>query len=365
MAKGVLGVRKRLVVVAVVAVAVVLVSSLVVIGRSVWERLHRTDFQIALGSVPANSLRVSYTDWAVVRHRLGLDLGAEPSPGQVDKLMSRAYDLDLSAASSLSNSAPALQSKYGFSPANASWEAYAQSRAGATMVMAMPKGTDFGLLAQNLRSLGYGQPRGDTGVWTGGVDLVSSIDISITPELQYVVLLKKQRLVVTSDTSSYAATSANVAQGHADSLTSSGPMKQLAGRVGEPAAAVVWAGDFACADLAMSKADAASQRQADQLVARVGGVSPLSGLILAMGADRRLTVAEQFDSSDQADRNLRPRAQLAAGEAVGRGGSFSDQFKLTSTKAVGSTDLLVLTPKASTGYVLSALYDGPLIFATC
>ena len=66
-----------------------------------------------------------------------------------------------------------------------------------------------------------------------------------------------------------------------------------------------------------------------------------------------------------ADKNLRPRAKLAVGEAIGRGGSFSEDFKLTSSKAVGSNVVLDLRPREKTGYVLSALYDGPVLFATC
>jgi hypothetical protein len=86
---------------------------------------------------------------------------------------------------------------------------------------------------------------------------------------------------------------------------------------------------------------------------------------MAMTPDRTLTVAEQFESTDQARENLRARARLAVGDAVGRGGSFADDFRLTSSRATGSTVLLTMKPKQRTGFVLSALYDGPVIFATC
>jgi hypothetical protein len=128
---------------------------------------------------------------------------------------------------------------------------------------------------------------------------------------------------------------------------------------------MVWGRDFACRDLAMSQADAGDQREADQLISRAGQVSPLSGLVMAMAPDRTLTVAEQFESTDQARENLRARARLAVGPAVGRGGSFADDFRLTSAKATGSTVLLALRPKQRTGFVLSSLYDGPVILATC
>ena len=119
--------------------------------------------------------------------------------------MSKAYDSDFSAASSIDESAVALQKHYGFSPANAQWEAYAQGRKGATMVLKVADGTDFGVLAANLTTAGYKKPTKDDGVWNGGVDLVAGLDPTLTPELQYVVLLKDQGLVVTSDDASYAA----------------------------------------------------------------------------------------------------------------------------------------------------------------
>ena len=59
------------------------------------------------------------------------------------------------------------------------------------------------------------------------------------------------------------------------------------------------------------------------------------------------------------------RATLAVGEAVGRGGSFADDFVLESSKAVGSSVVLDMRPRSETGFVLSALYDGPVLFATC
>ena len=54
------------------------------------------------------------------------------------------------------------------------------------------------------------------------------------------------------------------------------------------------------------------------------------------------------------------------GPALGRGeGSFDDDFELTRSRAVGSDVLLDLRPRTDDGFVMSALYDGPLLFATC
>ena len=86
---------------------------------------------------------------------------------------------------------------------------------------------------------------------------------------------------------------------------------------------------------------------------------------MAMLANRTLRVVARFENGDEARKNLRPRARLAVGEAVGRGGAFSDDFRLTRSRTDGSTVVLDLAPREKSGYVLSALYDGPLIFATC
>ncbi|HET8561760.1 MAG TPA: hypothetical protein VFL69_14660 [Marmoricola sp.] len=341
----------------VVALAVVLLAAIGWTGKVLWDRAHRTDFQQALGLVPASSLRVGFTDWASVRARL--------HTADVKRLEAKAYNTDLSAASSIDQEGVALQRLYGFGPGTATWEAYAQSRQGATMVLKLPDTSDFGAIAGHLRDNGYHQPSSDTGVWRGGIDLVASLDPTLSPEVQYVVLLADQHLVVTSDQSSYAATAARVAAGDGRSLADLDSVGEMASRVPAPAAAMVWSRDFACRDLAMSKADAGDQRLAQQLITRAGPVSPLSGLVMAMAPDRTLTVAEQFESTGQARENLGARAKLAVGQAVGRGGSFADDFRLTAAKATGSTVLLTMKPKQRVGFVLSDLYDGPVIFATC
>lgn len=351
---------KRVVVLA--AAAVLLVSAVVVGGVTWWHRAHRTDFERALAVVPNGSLRVGFTDWAAVRQTLQVH-GTDPSA--VRRLQSKAYDDDLSAASSIDQEGVALQRLYGFGPATADWEAYAQSRQGAALVLRLPDSADFDDLASNLRDLGYKQPAQEDGVWRGGIDLVASLDPTLSPEVQYVVLLADRHLVVTSDRSSYAATAARVAAGDGESLADLDSARAMVSRLGEPAAAMLWSRDFACRDLAMSQADDNDQQQAQGLIARAGKVTPLSGLVMAMDDRRALHVVEGFESADQAKENLRARARLAVGEAVGRGGSFADDFRLTRSATDGSAVVLVLEPKEGTGFVLSALDDGPVLFATC
>lgn len=337
----------------------------VVVGRKVWQDAHRTDFREALDAVPRSTLRLAFTDWAAVRRALDVPDQARPTDATIEKLTTEAYDTDLAAASSIDEATAALQKHFGFSPATAQWEAFAQSPEGAAMVVRMPDGFDLDRVTEHLDDLGFTEPSKPTGVWKGGIDLVAAIDPTITPELQYVAVLADQHLIVTSDVQSYAKEAVAAAMGDSDSLGDLESTRELVGKLAEPAAAMLWSGDFACSDLAMSRADQDSQDHADALVADAGGVTPLSGLVMALAADRTLTVGELFESSGQAGDNLRPRAELAVGEAPGRGGSFSDDLELISSRTDGSAVLLELRPKADEGFVLSALDNGPVLFATC
>jgi len=351
--------------VVVVATALALVALAVVVVPRVWRATHRTGLEAALDVVPRGTLRLAFTDWAKVRAELGVPDQTHPTAATIDELTRKGYDSDLSAASSIDESTAALQKNFGFSPATVDWEAYAQSKAGATMVVRVPDRFDLDTVTGHLEDLGFTKPSSPTGVWKGGVDLVAAIDPTITPELQYVAVLADRHLIVTSDTEDYAKEAAAAAEGRADTLADLSSTADLVGKLAEPAAALVWTRDFACQDLAMSQADQDSQTEAASLVTRAGGVHPLSGLVMAMRPDRTLTVGEQFESSAQAHADLRPRARLAVGDSPGRGGSFSDDFRLTSSRTDGSAVLLELRPRARSGFVLSALDNGPVLFATC
>ena len=358
-----MGSRQRTV--AVTAVAVVVLAAVVVIGNRILGERNRTDLSRALDVVPSSTLRLSFTDWSAVRDALGPELGDDPDAEAIGDLISKGYDRDLTAVSSIDESAVALQQHFGFSPATMSWEAFAQGRSGATMVVRMPDGFDFDDVEHKLTGLGFTKPKKDDGVWLGGTDLVAAIDPTITPELQYVAVLADQHLIVTSDEEDYARKAAAVAQGNGRSLGDIDTVEDSVAPLAEPAAAMVWAKDFACSDLAMSQADADDQDSADALIEKAGELTPLTGLVMALGKDRTLNVSELFESGSAAKKNLRTRANLIVGPAPGRGGSFSDDLKLTRSRTDGSTVQLTLRPKEKTGFVLSALDSGPVLFATC
>lgn len=348
------------------ALVVVVVAVLVWAGLGWWQRSHRTDFERSLDVVPASTQRVSFTDWHAIRERLGVD-GTDTSGHELSRWLDRAYDRDYSTTSPSADEAVAMAKYLGFSAAGAQWEVYGQSDEGAADVIRMEPDVDLDDIARELKSRGFKEPESDDGVWNGGPDLLATIDPEISPEFQYVVLLREEHLVVASDKIGYLEEAAKVASGDGDSVADElGSATDMAGKSGDPVAAMMWTRDFACSDLAMSTASPADQRRADRLIAAAGQTSALSGLVMAMSADRVLTVAEEFESGEQARENLQARAKLAVGPAVGRGGdTFASDFTLTSSRTDGSTVLLRLKPHDPTQFVLSALYDGPVIFATC
>ena len=66
-------------------------------------RFDRSPLERALDAVPSSSLRVAFTDWKQVRGRLGA--GSLTSDRAIESFMSRGYDADLTAASSIEEAA--------------------------------------------------------------------------------------------------------------------------------------------------------------------------------------------------------------------------------------------------------------------
>ena len=350
----------------VAGVAVVVLAVLAWVGVGWWQRTHRSDLETALREVPGTTQRFSFTDWHTVREQLGVE-GLDTAGGTLNRWLERAYDRDYSSASAIRDYSVAMTKYFGFSAANTDWEAYAQSEEGAALVLHMEPGVDLDDVAKALKSRGYKQPESDDGVWNGGPDLLSTIDPELTPELQYVALLRGRHTIVASDKLAYARTATDIANGHGDSLSEEvASTNDMVGKVGTPVAAILWAKDFACSDLAMTQASASDRRRADQLIAAAGKTSALSGLIMALSPGRTVTIGEQFESGEQARENLRARAELAVGPAVGRGeDTFSADFALTASRTKGATVLLTMRPRDPAQFPLSSIYDGPVIFATC
>jgi hypothetical protein len=352
---------------------VVLVGALVLlaVGAGVtWRVVARpSTYEAALGTLPKPTLRATYTDWGWVRTAAkGTKLGASSSRSAVQAFLDRAYDLDTTATSAVSDSTYALMHRFGFSPLDARWEVLGQSREGQVDVMRLDDSVDLAGVERSLRTLGYKPPSGGAGsggTWLGGADLVTEISPDLTPIEQNLVVLPDQHLVLMSDSPSYASAAADVVRGTSDSVLAVPGVPALASAAADPVTSSLWASTFACEDLSMGDADQEDRRVGDQLVAKAGGITPLSGLVMAQQPSRQIVVGMHFETSEQASRNLQPRVDLASGEAPGQGGSFADRFRVLSGDASGSEVVLRLRPRREASAVLSDISQGPVLFATC
>ena len=343
--------------VAALAALVVLVGAALVAWRLLTPT---TPLQDALAYAPDTTSRASWTDWEGVRSELGADVDAESSAEDVEAFVSEAFTSDLSAMSALGTSAGTMQDELGFSPATLRWELFAQAGGGAVEVLGVSEDTSFDDLAERLATLGWAEPDDDTGVWIGGPDVASAVG-GLTPELQHFVLFADRHLVLASDQAQYLEEAREVVTGDAGAAEG---LAELAAALGEPLAAAVYDGDYACERLAMAQADDDARAEADQLVAAAGGVHPLTGFAMGALAGGDLRVVMQVEDADDAPGDAEARAQLAAGPAPGQGGDFTDRFSVAEAGSQGREITLDLRPREG-AYVLSDLTSGPVLFATC
>jgi hypothetical protein len=343
-----------------VAGAVAVVLALVAGGVLWWRGGDETSFAWAVGHAPEGTQRASWTDWAAVRRQEGADLSAGSSVGDLRHFLNQAFDDDLSSTSALVVSAPVLQQRFGFSPADADWELYSQSDQGAVVMLHVPSAV-LGGVADHLREVGYTAPQDPSGVWQGGSDLLAEISSSLTDELSYISLDTHDSLILASDNSAFLTLAAQAVSGKGPRASGLGT---VVGDAGEPLSSAVYTGDYACGALAMAHAGAGDQAQARRLLAAAGPVNPYSAFAMSDEPDGSVRVAFEFESADEARTNADTRAVLADGPAPGQGGTFGERFSIDSVTAQGHLVVMQLTPRKGT-YVLSDLSTGPLLFATC
>lgn len=323
----------------------------------------RSALHAALKGVPATTKRFSFTDWAAVREAVG---AKDPTKSGEDSWIERGYERDLTPVSSLWSSADLLQEHLGFSPGNLEWEAVAQSPDGNSLLLQVGDGVDFDSIARKLADTGFTKPSSDTGVWAADGDKVGVTAPTLPTDVRFLVLLRDSHQIVASEARIAAEAAGDAARGKAPVLADVSGVSAVAGHVSNDPAVMLWAGDFACTDLAMSLADKDSQTAASDLISSAGNVSPLSGMAMGLSTDGKLSVIEQFDSGDQANRNLDARAKLATGPAVGRSqANFADDLRLLSARTDGAAVVLTMKAARSGVFPLSSLYSGPLVFATC
>lgn len=349
--------------------SVVVVAGLVVVlGLVVWTRVTTTSLETALGRLPSSVQRASYTDWTAVQDLAdGDDVTASSSARQMRAFLDRAFEQDLTTVSALTESFPALADAYGITPLDAEWEIYGQGADGAVNVLRLSDDVDLDGLESRFADLGYEAPSGGAGsdgVWVGSPELVAGLDQPLSPLQENVAVVGAQRLLVTADDPGFVQDTVDVIAGEEDSVRPEDGVEELASVAGDdPVAAVLWVGDFACEDLAMSQADPSEAEDGAELVEAAGGVHPLAGLVMALQPETDLRVGMVFESDEQASDDLQARAELAGGPAPGQGGSFSDRFRLVDATASGPVVTLRLDPVQER--VLGDLGQGPVLFASC
>ncbi|KRF35009.1 hypothetical protein [Nocardioides sp. Soil805] len=347
---------------AALAVLLVVALGVVAVGGLLWWRGgDESRLAHAVHLAPAGTERASWTDWSAVRREVGADLGDTPDGEAVAAFLDEAFTSDLTSTSALVGSSRTLQDEFGFSPATLEWELFVQSSDGAVDILGMRDEDAVDALAGRLRDLGFEEPEDDDGVWGGGQDLLPRIGPDLTPELQYVALLADEGLVLTSDQVAPLEAAVEAARGDADTLSS---VDDVVAASGEPLAASVFTGGYACRNLAMAAADADDQEVADALVERAGEVHPMTGFAMGLRAGGDLRVAMSFEDDDVARADAQSRATLASGPAPGQGGDFADRFTLEEAASTGRVVTLDLVPEPGQ-YVLSDLSSGPVLFATC
>ncbi|WP_372728137.1 hypothetical protein [Nocardioides sp.] len=342
-----------------VVAALVALTLIAVLGTLWWREAHRSDFQRAADLVPADSERLSWTDWGSVRDQLDVRLDADSSVNEVSDFLAQGYDADLTSTSALVESAPVMQARFGFSPATVDWEIFSQSSNGAVVIVQLPDGTDFDDLGDRIEALGYSRPSDEAGVWRGGDDLLTTIGPNLTPELQYLALDEGQGLVLSSDNAAFLDTALDQLGDGVE-----GDLAEVVDASADALSASVYDGTYTCTALAMSQADEADQDQAAELLEQAGKVNPIRGFAMSVLPGGDVRVAMAFENDDQAVTNADTRAVLVAGPAPGQGGDFTDRFRVDAVTAEGRIVRFDLVPREG-AYVLSDLSAGPVLFAAC
>jgi hypothetical protein len=354
--------RRRWIVVVAAAVLVLIVIG----GLLTWwlARGPSGPYSDAMGTLPEETLRVSFTDWARVDEQMEVpDVDEAQDPVKVDDFLASAYDTDLVTGSTLLEVIAGLAGTFGYTPAEAEWEAYGQSRNGSVDVLKVTDAVDFDTVASNLEEAGYEVPDADDGVWRGSGDLVVQFESPMTTVQSNVLLLADEQMILTSDSADYLEDTRAVIRGDSPSLRAVPGVDPMLEATQGAVAAQLWARDFACEDLAMGQADAVDKEEGARLIEQAGGVRPLDGLVLARTGGQAATIAMWFDSKADAVDDLQPRTDLAQGPAPGQGGDFTERFTIEESRAEDS--LVNMRIRAKTDSLMSDLGQGPVLYAAC
>lgn len=347
---------------ALVAGVVVVVVAVAGLVAARWMSGPDSRVAAAVALAPADSERLTWTDWSAVREDLDADLGADAPVAAVEELLDAGFEADLTSMSALVDSAPVLHESYGVSPANLDWELLAQGPEGQLILMGLPESVSLDGLRGTLEELGYTPPEEDGGTWSLGDGALADVG-SLTPELANLRIDADERVLAASDEPAHLDRWGEDPRG----TGREDGIEDVVATYDDdnPAlAAAIYSGDQVCSSLAMSQADQADQAQAGQLIADAGEIHPVRGFSMAALADGTVETVMAFETDDQARTDADTRAGLAAGPAPGQGGSFADRFELGEVTADGRLVTMSLEP-VDGAYVLSDLTSGPVLFATC
>jgi hypothetical protein len=325
-------------------------ASTLLLGYAVWPR--PSGFERAVRLLPGDVQRVLWTDWQAVRAEVDCD--------DWQRCESDLADTDLGAASALIGDAEALEEQLGWGPRTIGWELLGQGTRGQVLVVGGLEGDRIDALAADYEDRGFTPPaedRVDGGVWEGGADLLASLGIGESV-FGNVAFLAGEGLLLSSDDPGHLADAVEAAAG-GDGLDFG-----EAAAVATPLTAVGLVGDRACEELSFAEADPGAQAEAEQLVKAAGGVQPLDGYLVALGADGAWTAVLGFEDDGAAEDDLLPRQRLAAGADPGQMTDYHDLFTLESAATDGRS--VVLRGRAvDAAYALSQTTQGPVLLASC
>lgn len=326
------------------------VALTLLLGYAVWPR--PSVFERAVRLLPDDARRVLWTDWQAVRAEVDCD--------DWERCATDLADTDLGAASALIGEAEALEEQLGWGPRSIGWELLGQGASGQVLVVGGLDGERIDTLAAAYEDRGFTPPaddRVDGGVWEGGGDLIATLGIG-EAVFGNAAFLSDEGLLLSSDDPDHLAEAVQTAR-EGDGLDFA-----QAGSVDAPLTAVGLVGDRACEELSFAEADPGARAEAERLVEAAGGVQPLDGYLVALGADGAWTAALGFEDDRAAEADLVPRQRLAAGADPGQMSDYHDLFSLKSAEADGRS--VVLRGRAvDAAYPLTQTTQGPVLLASC
>lgn len=358
----------------IIVAAVVIVVGSAVVGARWWNDTHPAGIDGAIAVLPASTQNVLFTDWSQVRIQLRVMQGQEVS-GLGTWLNSATYSPDSTSADLLSSltsislvadpdAALQMQKSLGVSPANLQWEAVGKLPNGSVEVLNPNATVNLASVRSTMLKAGYSPTKTNANILAAPAAISAAL-----PNFSYVVLFPDQHLMVAGANPGVLAGTTQVVAGKARSLNSVTTLTDMTKTLSQPVAADVWVGDYVCgADpisySAQSYPDATVEQQMSTAISQVGGLTPLVGFALTMNSDNTVTAAAQFTSDAEAQRDLKPRATLAAGPTYVSADNYSQEFSIASAQTKNSTILLNLQPVPGDA-VLSQLVQGAIIFASC